>query len=235
MGIGGDTLPEVGAIGQTQSQTPQKKTEILTDKDIAKNVMGKEDFLRLLVTELKNQDPLNPLDSKETVAQLAQFSELEAIMNMSTAMDRVGDMQKSLLYAQAASLVGKKVEGTVDKVKIVKRGDTPTIKFELKKPANIKINIYNKDGDLIRTVDGGEKKEGLNDVTWDGKDSDGLYVDPGEYEYEIVATYSDGSTEDISTSRKGVVKGVEFKGTDIILELENGEKLNLLDLDHISP
>jgi len=235
MGIGGDILPEVNGVGQTQSQPPQKKPEILNDKDIAKNVMGKEDFLRLLVTELKNQDPLNPLDSKETVAQLAQFSELEAIMNMSTAMDRVGDMQKSLLYAQAASLVGKKVEGTVDKVKIVKRGDTPTIKFELEKPANIKINIYNKDGDLIRTVDGGEKEKGLNDVTWDGKDSDGLYVDPGEYGYEIVATYSDGSTEDITTSRKGTVKGVEFKGTDIVLELENGEKLNLLDLDHISP
>ncbi len=233
MGIGGDTLSDIGSIGQTQAT--DSNTQILNEQDIAKNVMGKEDFLLLLVTELKNQDPLNPLDSKETVAQLAQFSELEAIMNMSTSLERVGDMQKSLLYAQAVSLVGKNVEGTVDKVKIVKRGDTPTIKFELEKPANIKINIYNKDGDLIRTIDGGDMKEGTNDVTWDGKDSDGLYVDPGEYKYEIVATYPDGSTEDITTTLKGTVKGVEFKGTDVLLELKSGEKINLLDLDHVSP
>ncbi len=233
MGIGGDTLSDVGSVGQTQAT--DSNTQILNEQDIAKNVMGKEDFLLLLVTELKNQDPLNPLDSKETVAQLAQFSELEAIMNMSTSLERVGDMQKSLLYAQAVSLVGKNVEGTVDKVKIVKRGDTPTIKFELEKPANIKINIYNKDGDLIRTIDGGDMKEGTNDVTWDGKDSDGLYVDPGEYKYEIVATYPDGSIEDITTTLKGTVKGVEFKGTDVLLELKSGEKINLLDLDHVSP
>ncbi len=233
MGIGGDTLSDIGSIGQTQAT--DSNTQILNEQDIAKNVMGKEDFLLLLVTELKNQDPLNPLDSKETVAQLAQFSELEAIMNMSTSLERVGDMQKSLLYAQAVSLVGKNVEGTVDKVKIVKRGDTPTIKFELEKPANIKINIYNKDGDLIRTIDGGDMKEGTNDVTWDGKDGDGLYVDPGEYKYEIVATYPDGSTEDITTTLKGTVKGVEFKGTDVLLELKSGEKINLLDLDHVSP
>ncbi len=233
MGIGGDTLSDVGSIGQTQAT--DSNTQILNEQDIAKNVMGKEDFLLLLVTELKNQDPLNPLDSKETVAQLAQFSELEAIMNMSTSLERVGDMQKSLLYAQAVSLVGKNVEGTVDKVKIVKRGDAPTIKFELEKPANIKINIYNKDGDLIRTIDGGDMKEKTNNATWDGKDSDGLYVDPGEYKYEIVATYPDGSTEDITTTLKGTVKGVEFKGTDVLLELKSGEKINLLDLDHVSP
>ncbi len=228
-------MADISSIGQTQSQKTDNKPKIVNQEDIAKNVMGKEDFLLLLVTELKNQDPLNPLDSKETVAQLAQFSELEAILDMSKSMDRVGDMQKSLLYSQAAALVGKKVEGTVDKVKIVKRGDTPTIMFELQKDADIKIDIYDKDGNLIRTIDGGHKEKGANDVTWDGKNSDGLYVDPGEYEYEITATYPDGSTENITTTKKGLVKGVEFKGTDIILELENGEKINLLELDHISP
>lgn len=230
-----DSLASVQSVTQAQSQQTDNKPKLLSQEDIAKDVMGKEDFLRLLVTELKNQDPLNPLDSKETVAQLAQFSELEAILNMGKSMERVGDMQKSLLYAQAASLIQKEVEGTVDKVKIVKKGDTPTIKFELKNSANIKVKIYNKDGDLIRTIDAGEKPKGQNDVTWDGKDSDGLYVDPGEYEYEITATYPDGSEEAISTVKKGIVKGVEFKGTDIILELDNGQKLSLLDLDKISP
>jgi flagellar basal-body rod modification protein FlgD len=227
-------LANLNAIGETQS-ADNNKTKILSQDDVAKKIMGKEDFLLLLVTELKNQDPLNPLDSKETVAQLAQFSELEAILNMSSSLEGVGTMQKSLLYSQAASLVGKHVSGTEDKVKIAKKGDTPTIKFELKKDAKITVNIYNKDGDLIRTIDAGEKPKGQNEVIWNGKDDNYIYVDPGEYKYEITATYADGSTEDIQTVKKGIVKNVEFKGSDVILVLENGEKVNLLDLENISP
>lgn len=226
-------MPNVSPIGGVQ--TTGNKTEILSQDDMAKNVMGKEDFLLLLVTELKNQDPLNPLDSKETVSQLAQFSELEAMLGMSSSLESVSTMQKSLLYSQAASLVGKQVSGMEDKVKIAKRGDTPTINFELKKDARVVVNIYNKDGDLIRIIDAGDIQKGQNEIVWDGRDNDSIYVSPGEYKYEIIATYLDGTEESIQTVKEGTVKSVEFKGSNIVLVLESGEKLDLLDLENIGP
>lgn len=210
-------------------------TKIVNKNDIATKAMGKEDFLLLLVTELKNQDPFNPLDSKETVAQLAQFSTLEEMKNMTKSVNGMSKMQQSLLYAQSTGLVGKHITASQDKIKVVKKGDSPTIKFDLTDNAKVKIDIYNKDGDLIRTLDLGELKKGANTATWDGKDKDGLYVDPGEYKYDVSATLADGTVQNITGTKKGIVDSIEFNGASVFLILSNGDKVNLLDLEEVKP
>lgn len=87
-------VPEVGASNQ------QPKQEVL----------GKDDFLRLLVTQLRNQDPLKPMEDKEFIAQMAQFSSLEQLQNLSKVLEQMGKVQTdAALMAQATSFLGREV------------------------------------------------------------------------------------------------------------------------------
>ncbi|ADG82388.1 flagellar hook capping FlgD N-terminal domain-containing protein [Thermincola potens] len=103
------TVNNVSDAGSTQSQEAVSRT--------VKNVLGKDDFLKLLLTQLKYQDPLEPTDNKDFIAQMAQFSALEQMTNMSDGFTKLVQMQETLFrestVSQAVGLIGKKVEATL--------------------------------------------------------------------------------------------------------------------------
>ncbi|WP_017727315.1 flagellar hook assembly protein FlgD [Halalkalibacterium ligniniphilum] len=80
------------------------------ERQTGQNVLGKDDFLRLLLAQLSNQDPLNPMEDREFIAQMAQFSSLEQMTNMSSSMQRFVDMQMSQTLVQHSELIGKEVK-----------------------------------------------------------------------------------------------------------------------------
>jgi len=79
-------------------------------QDKNKSILGKDDFLRILITQLQNQDPLNPLDDREFISQMAQFSSLEQMTNMSTSIQKFVELQTSQQLIQHSELIGKKVK-----------------------------------------------------------------------------------------------------------------------------
>ena len=180
--------------------------------------LGKEDFLLLLVTQLQNQDPLNPSDSTEFTAQLAQFSALEQLTNVNDNLKYLQLYQASINNAQTVDFIGKTVIAYGDTVN-VSDGVSEDIMFELSGDAeNTTISIYDDSGELVATLEEGAVSEGKQTISWDCKDDDGDTVSDGAYTFEVAAVDSNGNSVDASTYNEVVVTGVTFEdGTTYLL------------------
>ena len=137
-------------------------------------VLGKDDFLNLLVTQLKYQDPLNPLDSADFTAQLAQFSSLEALENINTNIESMISEQVDATNSQSISFIGKTVYAYGSYINL-NQGVSDDLCFELESDASaVYVNIYNEAEDIIKTIDLGSLNGGSKHTAWDGKDKDGF-------------------------------------------------------------
>lgn len=179
-----------------------------------KNQLDKDAFLLLLVTEMRNQNPLEPMDNKDFIAQLTQFSSLEQITNMTKAFENFLSLQQGSLQAQASSLIGKYAVVRTNSVQ-VNNGIAESIVFTLDENAPVTIRIYDENGSLVREVTSSMLESGAHSFAWDGRDSDGLPVPDGSYSYTVSKIQQDGSEVEIGGIEGGVVQGVQFKDNNI--------------------
>ena len=168
-------------------------------------VVGKDDFLKMMIAQLKNQDPLNPLDGTDFTAQLAQFSSLEQLSNMNSQLEVLGMYQSSLNNAQSVSLIGREVTAHGDSVTI--EGETAGIPYRLSEYADsVAVSIYDDEGRLVDTIETGSQDEGDHSITWDCGD-----VAPGSYTFSVSATDAAGEAVPVDTLITGRVTGVTFR------------------------
>lgn len=172
---------------------------------IQTDTMGKDAFLKMLVTQLKNQDPLNPMDGADFTAQLAQFSSLEQLQNVNTQLEFLSLYQVSLNNAQSVNLLGKDVTAKGDIVKV--EGVPVDLPYDLSADAQkVTIDIYNESGDLVETLEANNQEEGANSITWDCSG-----VAHGNYTFEVTAIDANGDVIPAYTIMTGRVTGVTFK------------------------
>jgi len=175
------------------------------------NVMGKDDFLKLLVTQLNAQDPLNPLESAEFTAQLAQFSSLEQLYTLNEHMENLQRYQASLNNGQAVGLIGKTVKAPGNSIHL-NNGNATDLHFELAAEADsVVINISRLNGDLVKTIDAGPLDEGEQSLNWETTDNDGKQMPDGVYTFEILAADANSEIVNAATFGTGTVTGVVFK------------------------
>lgn len=183
----------------------------------ATDVLGQDDFLLLLVTQLNNQDPLNPLDGQEFAAQLAQFSTLEQLISIDDTLTGnsalMGALNDTTNAGIAAGLIGKDIEAQGNLVSW-SGGDAVPISFDLGATASsVRVTIRDASGNVVRTLDAGGRARGDNVVEWDGKNSDGTTVSDGVYSFEIEANDADDFPVSATSLIKGTVDRVTF-GTE---------------------
>jgi flagellar basal-body rod modification protein FlgD len=176
-----------------------------------KNILGKDDFLQLLVTQLQAQDPLNPLESAEFTAQLAQFSSLEQLQGINDNMHNLQLYQASMNNAQAVSLIGKVVKAPGNSIHL-SDGISNDIHFELGADArSVLANIYSTDGRLVKTIDAGPLSAGDQTLTWDGTDNEGGRMPDGVYAFGVSAVDARDAVVDAGTFSIGTVNAVNFE------------------------
>ncbi len=181
--------------------------------------MGKEDFLKLLMAQLAHQDPLNPMENSEFVAQLAQFSSLEQLMGVNQNLGLIQVGQAGITNGQVAGLIGKEIEANGSNLTLTQQGPAG-ISFDLGGVAQqVEVRIRDAKGNVIRTLNLGERTAGLNSVTWDGRDNMGNLVQPGSYSIEVQAKDASGAELSASTRIKGIVSGVTYQGGVPLLEV----------------
>jgi len=195
--------------------------------------LGKDDFLQLLVTKMQYQDPLNPLEDSDFIAQLAQFSSLEQMNNIADGIETSNDLDflqsQSINNTMAAGLIGKDVKATYRGVYLEKDSD-PTINYTTSKYAQeIEFTITDLSGATVATVTMEDVQAGVNQFTWDGKDSRGNRVDEGYYYVEAVATDADGNQFDPSLSLVGKVESISYREGTAFLRV-NGTEVPLGDI-----
>ncbi len=166
----------------------QIKQETKQSKDL-----GKNEFLELLVAQLNNQNPLEPQENGEFIAQLAQFSQVEGIEKLNTSMGSLLSGYQSSQALQASSLVGRKVIVPSDKAVV---DTSETFKASLVLPvssSNVYVNVYDSAGKAVSRVNLDQQAAGNVSFMWDGKDSNGDLMPPGTYKFEAQATYPEGT------------------------------------------
>jgi flagellar basal-body rod modification protein FlgD len=152
----------------------------------ATQVIGKDVFMKMLLAQLKNQDPLNPLDGTDFAAQLAQFSSLEQLTNVSSQLESLSGNISAMNNSQMAGLIGCGV--TSDGNQILADGTQKTLSYTLPEDAvKGNVNIYDESGALVKTLEFGTQAAGTNSVTWD---SSGL---SGTYNYAVSGLNKNGS------------------------------------------
>ena len=186
--------------------------------------LGKDDFMKLLLAQLKNQDPLKPMDGTDFAAQLAQFSSLEQLSNLNTEMKSQGVNQMTMGYAQSVNMIGKTVVAQNGNT-IQVDGDTANVNYQLANDANaVNISIYEKDGKLVQTIQESGKKAGLNTSTWNTGS-----VAKGAYTYQVSATDISGKDVTANAMVSGVATAAHFKSNVISLTV-NGQEVPLSDV-----
>jgi len=173
----------------------------------AKKDLGKDDFLNLLVTQLKHQDPLNPMESQEFSTQLAQFSSLEQLFGMNETLLAI---QKSLDASGNENIldyIGKVVK-TSDNTVSVTGGIIDSSVYSLNSSADVNISVYDALGSEIRSISAGLKESGEHSTGWDGRDNRGNMVGDGVYTIKINAVDQSGAAVKTDVYHTGEVTGV---------------------------
>lgn len=174
------------------------------------DIMGQDTFLTLLVTQLQNQDPLNPLEGTEFTAQLAQFSSLEKLNTINDNIEHLNLYQSSINNSQAVTFIGKDITASGNSV-YLNQGLTKEVKFELENEAKaVFINIYNPGGTLVKTIEAEEMHAGIQKIVWDGTDNNDSELSEGKYTFDVQAIDVNDNPVQASTFIAGIVSGVQF-------------------------
>lgn len=190
-------------------ETVQMRESQYTSSDTG--TLGKDDFLQLLVAQLRAQDPLNPMESTEFTAQLAQFSSLEQLYNVNDGLGNMLTSQTSLTNAQSVGFIGKTVKATGGSIE-VKDGVPDALHFDLPSDANkVFIDIYDAGGGFVRRIEEDAKNAGKQALTWKGGDSRGNTVSDGVYSFEVSAVGFQNESLHPTTLTEGKVTGVTFE------------------------
>jgi flagellar basal-body rod modification protein FlgD len=193
--------------------------------------LGQDGFMKLLAHQLKNQDPMKPMDQKDFSANLAQFSQLEQLTAMNKKMDGMSANAIDDKRVQGASFLGKKVMTNGTSIDYAGDGKDTRIPFFLDKPAkNAVINILDDKRQLIGRIEKENLNAGMQDVTWDGIDFNGQIAPKETYHFEVIAFDDKNEKFNGSTRAEGVVVGVHFEDMDTVLDLKDGRKVFLKDV-----
>jgi flagellar basal-body rod modification protein FlgD len=200
------TVTAIGASASTASSSTQTQT------------LGKDDFLKLLVTQLQNQDPLNPADSTQFVAQLAQFSSLEQLTNVNDNLKTVQLFDQSINNAQAVNFVGKTIKAS-GSIFELGSGETHEIQYQLgEDAAKVYVSINDATGTTVRKIEMDHMAAGSQSVVWNGADENGNAVPDGIYSFSVQAVNSDGEAMTSAAYIKETVTGISYHDSSTYLQ-----------------
>jgi flagellar basal-body rod modification protein FlgD len=170
-----------------------------------------ETFLTLLTAQLRNQDPLSPLDSKDFTNQLVQFSGVEQQLKTNDLLASLTENTKLSAGATAVAYLGKEATANTS-IATIEAGGSANWNYELPRDAqDVSLRVLDSAGRVIATANG-EATRGAKTFNWDGKDQSGRAVSAGTYRLEAVATGADGQSITAAVSRSGLITGVDLSG-----------------------
>lgn len=199
-----DALNGTSSSSSSSSSTSSSKAEQLSTE-----------FMTLLTTQLKNQDPTNPASSTEMVSEMAQISTVEGISNLSTSVASLMSNMQNTDYINSSALVNQAV--LVDGSKLTLSSSQAAGGLYLNSDADsVVVTIKDSSGNVVNTVDLGALDAGVNTFTWDGKNSAGTTVADGNYTVSVAAKLNGesvtstalqlGTVNSVSKSSDGTVQ-----------------------------
>lgn len=174
--------------------------------------MNKDDFLKLFITQLQNQDPLNPMDGTQFISQLAQMTQVEQAYNTNTNLQNILNAMNGSANYSAVSFIGKSILAPGSQVALTD-GSQPVLNYRLtQSTATTEIDISDANGNIVRKITGTGSSAGDYSVTWDGKDDGNNALPAGTYNFSVSGTDSSGNKISATSLIQGMVSGVKLDG-----------------------
>lgn len=184
--------------------------------------LGRDAFFKLMMTQLKNQDPTSPLKSHEMAAQLAQFSSLEQMSNMNTTLEKLDKGQNKSEQFQILNLIGKKVGGDSSTINRLSGDKEHNISFKTSDNAEkVFVKISDSKGKVIKEYSLNDIKKGQNKIAWNGLYENGQEAPVGDYRVEIDAQGANGKKLTTDMGFEGTVTGVKYSKNGPLLLVDD--------------
>jgi flagellar basal-body rod modification protein FlgD len=210
----------------TSAVTNASATSALSSTNDASSAQSIEDqFLKLLTTQLQNQDPTNPMDNMQLTSQLAQISTVEGITNLNTTLQSISSQMDLSQSIDATSFIGKSVLVQGNSILLgtdSTSGSTVTTPFGINltsDAANVQVKITDANGTVVNTVNLGKTKAGVYSYDWDGKSSTGAASSNGSYSFTVTATDANGNAVTVNPLTYGLVGSVAYTSSGPVLNL----------------
>lgn len=210
----GDTL---NRIADPQWVDPAKKMRSVGD-----NKLDKDAFMKLMLTQMKHQDPTNPMQAHEMAAQLASFTSVEQLQNMNSTLEGMSRAQAPMQKFEALNLIGKSVAGDSALLSRVKGDTNHSFQYKLQKDAaTVSVNVKNQQGEVVRSFALKQLKAGSNSIDWNGQDENGVSQPPGDYTLVVEAQDSLGKKVGVETQFEGMITGINYTNEGPLLLVGN--------------
>jgi len=189
-------------------------------KSASRNKLAKDldSFLQLLTSQLKNQDPLSPMDSTEFTNQLVQFAQVEQQINSNESLTSLIGLSQQNIVTSAVNYMGKTVEANSPNFPL-QQGSAKVAYGLLDEAQSTAIIIRDAAGQIVYSTTG-EKTKGVHPLTWDGKSSGGQQLPDGTYKIEVTALSKDGEAVETYTTAFGKVTGVTTKDGQTLVVMD---------------
>lgn len=195
----------ISSMLSPQTADPTKKSN---------DILGKDDFLKMLTAQMQYQNPLEPMNDQEFIGQMTQFSSLEQLQNLNETMST--NSQWNMLLSQtinntmATSLIGKTVTADAS-ITAVGKDHTSPINFNSSGFAlSGVVTVYDAEGSIVRTITLSQLQAGEHNITWNGKDNIGNDLPVGNYGYSVDLRDPQGKAVSAAGFNKGLVTGVDY-------------------------
>jgi flagellar basal-body rod modification protein FlgD len=177
-------------------------------------------FLTLLTTQLKNQNPLDPLDTNQFTQQLVQFAQVEQQLKQNEQLQTLVSIEKTAQSTTALAFVGQTV--SVDGQKATLKNSSATWSFQVPKPITANVTIKSSTGQTVYTGSF-TMDTGLQTFSWDGRDASGTLWPDGDYTISVTGTDASGQTVAVPTEVEGIVDSVDVTKTPPVLSVGGAE------------
>ncbi len=181
--------------------------------------MNKDDFLTLFVTQLKNQDPMNPMDGTQFIGQLAQLTQVEQAYNTNSNLEKLISMMNDSSAMSAVSYIGQEVTASGSEVALTSGGEAKISYVVPKTAEQVVVDIKDSNGSTVRTLTQGQTAAGTASLVWDGKNNAGTALPSGTYTFAVKGVDSSGNTFTCDSRTGGKVDGVSFAGSSPVLKV----------------
>lgn len=196
--------------------------------------LAQQDFMTLMITQFRNQDPFKPMENGDFLGQLAQFSTVSGIDSLNSAFAGLSSSLQSEQALQAANLVGHDVLAVKDVAYLAEGGEVSGAIELASSAGSVQVEITNRSGELVRRLDIGEQPAGMARFTWDGRDENGDVAAGGHYLLTARAVRGN-NVESVETLVETTIESVSLGqyGEGMTLNLPGGETMPLSQVRRI--
>jgi flagellar basal-body rod modification protein FlgD len=185
--------------------------------------LGQDQFMKLLVAQLQNQDPLNPVDNSQLMAQLAQFSQLQETQQMAQSLNQFIAQQNTANATNLVTLLGKHVTTNGSTFSLTSGTPAPISYTLAANASTATVQILNASGAPVATWTGTNQTAGAQNLTWNGTDNSGNTLPTGTYSFTVTAKGSNGAAVTATTQTTGVVRSINYDGNGPVLVFDSGQ------------